>query len=721
MSDTAELKAGQYQDLDKKSQFGGLVLLYPLEERGGFAFTLTFVDHKHLDQKRLFSVLQERLERLVGSFGKESNIQHRFEQFLSAVNEDFAAMVKDGEWSFPISNLHSIVGLATDNQMFLSGTGDLEALYTHKKPDQTYQVYNLFRSIQTEQALPTWEKTYAVVLDGDLHTGDVFIVANQELQRTLKNEDLLSIITKLPPSSACVKVRQHFDHNKNLSMILIKALNKETSTVDQAQQLSGVSIDKLNRTEKDTSTLLEDQKLGFIPIIFKKLKTWRQTKPDQNQSPKNWLIRIKGILKFAWIIRKNLKKATNLFKQKEKSTKTIEEAVEKADESVKKIFRRLRQVPQTSKILAFAAIGVLIVFSVTVYIMSQSKAESVVVDSYQTKLTELEEVLSKADGAMIYRDEDQAREFYNQAWSLVDQLPTDPAGDNSQLKQDYLEKINNTLDELRHITKIPEPPLVADLAALAEKTFGRSLIKQENDLFILTNQKSAFKVNLSDKSLTRVLSENEQIGLPLKSAFDENFAVFLDERPGIGKFDFETEKLINTNTAPDENIRWADVALYNSRLYVLEPSGGQSEGQIIRFNQSGDGFGAGTKWINSKTTDLSDAVSLSIDATIFVLKQNGEVIQFIKGAQVGYDVEKVDPEITAATDLWTDSESSFLYILEPSTKRLIIFKKETGKFLIQYQSKEFEGLKDFLVDEEKRLIYFLAGSKVYSISASFLE
>ena len=81
----------------------------------------------------------------------------------------------------------------------------------------------------------------------------------------------------------------------------------------------------------------------------------------------------------------------------------------------------------------------------------------------------------------------------------------------------------------------------------------------------------------------------------------------------------------------------------------------------------------------------------------------------------------MEPQITAATKIWTGTDSKFIYVLEPTTNKIVVFQKETGAFVVQYRSDAFNGLSDFLVDEKGYTIYLLAGPKLYSIAASHLE
>ncbi|HBO99792.1 TPA: hypothetical protein DD617_01240 [Candidatus Uhrbacteria bacterium] len=112
---------------------------------------------------------------------------------------------------------------------------------------------------------------------------------------------------------------------------------------------------------------------------------------------------------------------------------------------------------------------------------------------------------------------------------------------------------------------------------------------------------------------------------------------------------------------------------------------------------------------------------MAVDGTVFVLKKNGGIVRFVSGSETGWKTESVDPPLTNASELWTDTKSPYLYVLEPSTKRLVVFNKEDGTFVAQYQSDALDDLVDVVVSENQKAIYFLADSKVYRVDASHLN
>ena len=73
------------------------------------------------------------------------------------------------------------------------------------------------------------------------------------------------------------------------------------------------------------------------------------------------------------------------------------------------------------------------------------------------------------------------------------------------------------------------------------------------------------------------------------------------------------------------------------------------------------------------------------------------------------------PEVKNLTKIFTSPSHSYLYVLEPANKRLIVFDK-SGKIISQYQSEKFNNLLDFSVSQDKKTIYLLNNLKIYQIN-----
>jgi hypothetical protein len=709
------LKAAELHEESTDKKIHASLTLRPLEGRDGFAFGLVSVSGRGDGLSVPAASVVEHVDRLAQAFGKDANAQHRFEQFLSALNEAMSERVRGGDWNVPIQRFNAVVGIACDEQMFLSGTGDLTALFLHRTPERRYQVFNLFRSIQTEQALPTWEKPFAVVLDGDLHAGDVFCVSNRDLQRFVSDEDLNAILSTLPPKGAAAKIRQYFPANADLSVLILQAPD-ETAAADLAAPLASVSMDRFVRTKDETASLLEDQTPKPLSGLLEALRRMRAPAKRLAAGRSLWRLATSSasvsLRMVADAAKWTARTPTILLRRDARST-AFAAVRTGVDQGVRSVAGRFARLPKSTKALLVGSAVVFVALVAGITTLQRSQERSAEIAVYEASVAKVEKAVEKAAGAVIYKDESQARSLYGQALALANALPVDTE-ERAKAAASLQARINGALNELRHLANIPAPTILAELGA---STTGRIAFSSNGGLYVPGSDTRLYLLDPSARSFVPVETSDGEVGVPTEAASEGGQTLFIDDRPGISRADLENKLLQITNVKPAAGSRWTDLALYGGKLYVLEPS----SGQIVKYNRAGSGYDGGTRWVRAKTADLSDAVSLAIDATVFVLKRNGQMIRFVGGSEVGWTQGAVDPPVAAASDVWTSAESDYVYVLDPGTRRLIVYGKEDGDLVTQYRSDAFDALADFVVDEQNRIIYLLSGPRLYSITASHLK
>lgn len=705
------IKASEYQAKSEQEQTEGLSVLLPIGLREGFVFLIAKTKKLTQDTEALFVYLQEETHRLATSFGSDANAQYRFEQFLGALNEGLSNQIREGRFQIPIEQFHALVGIACETQMFLSGTGDLTALFLHRKPSQTYQIFNLFRGIQTEQSLPTWEKAFAVVLDGELHEGDVFAMSNQNLQHHITADELNSILTTLPPIGAVEKVRQYFPLKTPLLLIVLKMGESKPQTSETKAVLrSDVSVHELNQQEKETRSLLADQSIGLSSLIHT-LKTICK-KWSQKSRWLKFLTQKKGLTRLLWQLIRHIAWGTYKMlmhlKTKEGRAKT------------KQVFhssiRAVLGMQKSTKYLLVGILTIVIILSVSISALSSSRTKAQEQKNYDLQVYKIEDVVERAAGAVIYKDENQARGLYLNASALIDQLPIDTP-DRVQKVTDLRNEIQRATDEIRHLVTVPNPALLGDLASLTDGIFGQSFTKIGNDLYVYASDGRVYSLDRTQKVFKPVSVQEPTARVTLAASEDEGHLYALTQDQQIFEFIKDESKLKPIAFSKPEGTL-TDLMVYAGRLYTLTVTA--TDGSVFRSGKTGEGFGTPTRWITSKTTLLADARSFTIDGTVYVLKKNGQIARFISGSESEWNTGVIDPPTTNATDIWTDGESKFLYVIEADTKRLIVFNKENGAFVVQYRSEAFGNLSDVMVDEKAYTIYLLSGSKVYSIAPSHI-
>lgn len=159
-----------------------------------------------------------------------------------------------------------------------------------------------------------------------------------------------------------------------------------------------------------------------------------------------------------------------------------------------------------------------------------------------------------------------------------------------------------------------------------------------------------------------------------------------------------------------------DVQVYNGKAYLLSPE----NNQIFKHSRSGDGFDGGSAWIISRLTDLSDAVSLAVDGYVWVVKSNGQIIRYLSGREEEALTPTVIPPLAAPLKIWTDENSSFLYVVEPSSQRIIVLKKNNAAFVRQYVDPAFEQLEQMKIDEASKTIYVKIGETIFQFAAQHI-
>ena len=733
-----EIKGATYEPQTPDEHIRGISLLLPVEDRGGFVFLIAYTKKENADAEVLLQVLTDQTRRLAESFGKEANPQHRFEQFLGALNETLAEHVREGRWNVPVEHLNALVGIATSTEMYLSGTGELMALFLHKKPSQRFQIFNLFRSLQTEQSLPTWEKTFAVVLDGDLHPGDVFCITDKDLQRAIPTDELNHILASLPPIGAVEKIRQYFGHKDSLLLTVLKISDEVTSPPpgrgSPAALKSNLSIEAFNSTEDTTDRLLDDQRPS-LSALLKKIISVLRPKSDtksrllgdlQSSGGTKELLRRMG--RMFWRIMgavlkhtaKQLSNGWRMLKNKDERTrvkKQIQLKQRRLQGGARDLLGFLRGTSPSTRYLVGGIAVAVVVLIIGVSAISKSQARAAQEEAYQSDLAAIEDLMERAAGAVIYKDENQARSLYVNAQTLIESLPTDTI-EREEKSQELNNDLQTALNEIRHLVTIPNPPLLADLETLTDGVFGNGLTLASGNVLVAGSDGRLYQYNRTEKRFDVVANLETGSLSPIAMSQEDGRTYVLGADGQAYGVSFENQKLTSLTQKDD---RWVDLEAYANRLYFLRPTSEAGEGQVVRFTRSGSSFDGQTDWITSRTVPLDTAVSLTVDGDVYVLMQNGSVSRFANGSEEGWSTGLVDPRLTQASKVWTSADSAYLYVLEPTTQRLVVFKKDTGEFVVQYRSDAFQGLTDFVMDEDGYTMYLLAGSKLYSIAPSHLE
>ncbi len=178
-----------------------------------------------------------------------------------------------------------------------------------------------------------------------------------------------------------------------------------------------------------------------------------------------------------------------------------------------------------------------------------------------------------------------------------------------------------------------------------------------------------------------------------------------------GKIGFEDGKSIDIAFPYEINFQnksadSLELSSFTNYLYVFD----KEHGEIIKYPFSQDKIGSGALWLNQRQA-AKETSSIAIDGNIHLLKSDGGIQRFTGGVlKEEITSPKTFPKITKATKIFTSPSNKYIYLLEPAEKRVIVIDKK-GNLIVEYQSPEFENLKDVWASPQDTKIYLLCGSK----------
>ena len=379
-----------------------------------------------------------------------------------------------------------------------------------------------------------------------------------------------------------------------------------------------------------------------------------------------------------------------------------------------------KKLNKKNKILLIIVIICLILLAQNLLVLNLKNKRIKYQQTYVNLIKSIEQKQNQIAANLLYSNEAGAKKLLNEIKKLLPQLPQKTKGQKEQysrLSGEYKQQ----LEKIRHVIKIESLTELADFTNLNGQAKPINLIfipNANNKIYIGdSEQKSIYSFDVTDNLATAITD----LKLPIKKLYccpvaDKNNNIYYFNSGSIIKLNTETEEITNLTINLTGNLQnIASVSSFNNRLYLLD----KQNNQIYRYNKTADGFTGMQEWIK-ESVDFSNAVSVSIDGHIYILKSNGELLKFLKGQKQDFEIEIIEPALEQPTKVIISPKQKYIYILEPGEQRLAVFDK-TGKFLLQYYADQFTDLKDFTIDETDKKIYFLNGTSIYGVEGTHFE
>ena len=383
----------------------------------------------------------------------------------------------------------------------------------------------------------------------------------------------------------------------------------------------------------------------------------------------------------------------------------------------KPIMTKLPRKNWITKVLLAAFVICALMFVASLVILNHNQKITLEKKEYAQKLTRLEDQKEQLAIAMLSSASEAPKEVYKifeEIELILNELPRKTENQEESFQFLYSEHIQKR-NKFYKITDIAEPLELIDLYSIDENVQTKGCAKINDNLYVFNPQNNyIYVVNLENKEAKISNKISANVGyLDKIYQWDNDNLIGYDQNQNLVNFNTIDNKLslLALITEHQAN-KIVDLQIYNRRLYVLRPS----VNKINRYQKIMDGFGKEQSWAKNEDVDVSKGLSLTIDGSIYVLQEDGQITKLYEGEKADFDLNEIRPKLSLkkAKKIFTNDELDNLYLLDGDTQRIIILSK-TGELIQQFTSDDFDELKDFAVSDKENKIWVLNGSKIFEI------
>lgn len=671
----------------------------------GTLFLVLQIDTEKTIAQKISEILSEILKHEY--FRKEENIATNFEFALSRANQAMSALAEEGhiEW---LNKLHALIAVIYDNQIHLATAGKTLACLFRGK-----ETINITEGLIPKKS-PSIMKTFINIISGNLKDDDKLLFATPHVLEYFSWEKIKRIIQK----PTIVQAKKDFlsdisNEFEPMSFIILKINEKKLFSEKTPVQPHTITP---SITLPKPKPLLPQKTVEILP--------------EQINAKSDGLTKIKGImsknLKEIQNFTKLLLNKINLKKENGETQKTSSVKFRLANgkknvfflnliKILKEIYisflQKFHHLTPLSRVLLIVALLFIIALTINVTRASLKQKDKKLNRQYEKTLSTVLEKEKQTSDALIYNDYEKAEKLLLETKEIVekDLLPSKKYKEEGEK---LLLKIQENLDKINKVIRTKNVKTLIDLEAAKIET--HDIITVNDAIFVFDSKKNIlYKFNEKAKKFS-LFAKNDELKEVMLLAANEtkNTILFLTKKLNLYEFIIETKNFQTSDIDfANKNVLPKDMQSYAERLYFLVPS----DNQIWRHQRTISGYTSGVEWfLDKKNLDIKDAVSFTIDGSIYILKANGEVLKFLNAEKEEFTMPKLTIPLSNPTKITTNVDSEFIYILDPKEKRVIVLDKK-GSLKNQYISDEFSELQGIYVKEKDKKMYLLTNKKLLEV------
>jgi len=646
-----------------------------------------------------------------------------FENALKKVNENLAQITQNGETDW-IGNLGGILATIVGDNILLSSTGKAE-VYLFRTGKINHLTAGLADKIEVHPL-----KTFSNIISGQLKPHDKILIANKSLFEELNLESLHQIINLNSPSVAALQITKILRKSKvkNVNLIIINLFSKDES----AGAVIKDNLENVFYLDKSTESVFGKVKsfwqMVITPVgkilgsIFKnvlnKIKSRRgrtkiQEKPKTDVFQKEFMTedsRDDQLLKD-----EEIKYSPDLYvhyyqEKKLKKESKFAKILQVLKNSLMRAFKWLLALypdPRRRKYFyLILALVLILIIGLVVVIRGHGKKGLGNLEA-QKILNESIASQKEAKNFLIAGSSEKAKEKFLESIEKAQS-----SSGNALVAKDAEAVVATSFQELDKLTSTTRFSKLDPALTIAES--GKGIFIVSGEAFIVT-ESDIYKANILSGKPQKVASIPKNKGNFVAGVNLGNLLYLYTSDQNLFEFDPSSGKVEPAQIAADGRWETANaLSGYVSTLYLLDGV----VGQIYKHSSNKDIFDKGEEYTASKNS-LKNSLSLTIDGSIYVLKNDGQAVKFQRSKLQDFSLKNIPTpwdKITEPRKIFTDSNTPSLYVLDAGQKRILEFDKE-GVFVHQYAfPASFNKISDFTVSIKSKKIWLLNDKSLYEIT-----
>ena len=388
--------------------------------------------------------------------------------------------------------------------------------------------------------------------------------------------------------------------------------------------------------------------------------------------------------------------------------------VGKMRENVQMIIQDLHH-PERKKrahlLLIASALAVLIVLWAFVHLLTLGQRSKTKAD-LDALVEQINTEMQTAENRRIIGDSDAANAILDKAAEQAKQVMDNQSGMYRQQAFNLLDRIRSKKEEINNIVRV-SPRVVANLSTKTPNISASGLVGLGDGEFMAYDKEDAYHVFLNS------VEEPHRIGDGTFIIDGTNLSRFQSQAflmSGNGLVEWNNGQAMSMKT--DDPRGWMSgnaVAGYLRFLYVLSPD----NKQIYKYERLTNRYGIPVEY--NVNGDLTGAIDMAIDGSVYVLKQDGTLLKLFRGETQPFVIRKAPTGLLKdATKLFKVTDRNF-YILDPVHARVIMLSDggPTGEssYVKQFvlEGEQVGTLQDLYVDPDEAHLYVMDDKRIYVV------